>query len=237
MKALILVGGFGACNYLYDQLSEEHHSDGIMVLQPRRDGPWTAIVRGAVIRAASTGTSNIVQSRVSRFSYGIAGSPVFDKNLHDNRDRYFDKFYDCHRARNQMDWYVTKGQDISVLNPVSVKYSHPHDTPLANDAFNFEIMFCEEEEPPKRAAEPSVTALCDISCNLDVHFNELPVSKNSKGLEFRVMVFDVRMLSEDASLQFGVYVKGRKQGHQNVQVQFQNGIHGKTLPALGGLKI
>jgi hypothetical protein len=107
-KAIILVGGFGSCNYLYEQLRSEHEKDGIMILQPRRDGPWTAICRGAVIRAASSGSSSIVRSRVSRYSYGTEAHEAFLEGHHDPADKYWCSYKDMWRAQSQMTWYVRK---------------------------------------------------------------------------------------------------------------------------------
>jgi hypothetical protein len=38
-KAIILVGGFGACRYVYDTLKVEHSKNKIEILQPRGDDP------------------------------------------------------------------------------------------------------------------------------------------------------------------------------------------------------
>jgi hypothetical protein len=107
-KAIILVGGFGSCNYLYEQLRSEHEKDGIMILQPRKDGPWTAICRGAVIRAASSGASSIVRSRISRFSYGIMANEAFVEGRDDPADKFWCSYKDMWQAKDQMTWYVRK---------------------------------------------------------------------------------------------------------------------------------
>jgi hypothetical protein len=115
-KAIILVGGFGACNYLYDQLSSVHEPAGIAVLQAKRDGPWTAVARGSVVKAAFSGSSTIVRSRISRFSYGTDSNQYFIDGKHDPKDKFWCKYKDRWKARDQMTWYVKKVSRIPARN-------------------------------------------------------------------------------------------------------------------------
>jgi hypothetical protein len=109
----LLVGGLGACQYLYSQLHKEFDPKGIMVLQPGGPRPWTAICRGAVIRGLSDAeiqsqSHSLVVSRVSRVSYGMSYRTRFDDDIHHLDDRIWDSQELCWKAENQMHWYLKR---------------------------------------------------------------------------------------------------------------------------------
>jgi hypothetical protein len=108
--AVVLVGGFGSCRYLFNILELENKGRGITIHRSTGAKPWTAICRGAVLKALTN--SNMpgvtVESRVSRHSYGILCAPRYDKQAHRLEDRYLDPVDAKYRARNQMEWYLKK---------------------------------------------------------------------------------------------------------------------------------
>jgi hypothetical protein len=113
-KAVVLVGGFGSCRYLFNILQKENKDRGITVHKSTGAKPWTAICRGAVLKALTN--SNMpgvtVESRISRHSYGILCSPRFVEGMHRDEDRYYDPIDARDRARDQMEWYLRKVCDF-----------------------------------------------------------------------------------------------------------------------------
>jgi molecular chaperone DnaK (HSP70) len=83
-KAVILVGGFGQSPYLRKCL-EQVVGDTVEVLQPTHG--WTAVVRGALIKALSEdvpGLSRItIASRVARKAYGMRLSVPYNQEKHE----------------------------------------------------------------------------------------------------------------------------------------------------------
>lgn len=110
-KSILLVGGLGNCNYLYQELNQEFERKGINVLQSNGPRPWTAICRGAVIRGLSDAEiqsqkRSLILSRVSRHNYGIVYQPKFDEMKHDRQDRIMCPKELCYKAKDQMAWYL-----------------------------------------------------------------------------------------------------------------------------------
>jgi hypothetical protein len=67
---------------------------------------WSAVCRGAVIRASeSKGEANI-SKRILRYHYGSTTQVKFEEGFHDPRDYYYCDIEGEPRARNQMDWYL-----------------------------------------------------------------------------------------------------------------------------------
>lgn len=85
--------------------------------------------------------------------------------------------------------------------------------------FQVHIYQCEDERAPERKTK-SVTKMCTIDCKLDVPFSSLPTIKNSSGERLKKMDFEVQMVPSGASVEFTVYIDGRRQGAQNAAVKF-----------------
>ena len=70
---------------------------------------WTAISRGAVIKAMSEGQAGVkVTSRISRRNYGVKRRELFDPSLHLQIDRVYCPLRMEYQAKNQMIWYLQK---------------------------------------------------------------------------------------------------------------------------------
>ncbi|KAF2835264.1 actin-like ATPase domain-containing protein [Patellaria atrata CBS 101060] len=223
-KGIMLVGGLGACNYLYQTLKTEHEPYKINVLQPRGDRPWTAICRGAAIKAMDTSNVNtdlkvLVSSRVSRFNYGVEyyTTPFID-GIHDERDRKFNAIEGCDVNAHQMEWYLKRGEDISDLAPVIMSWVRK--TRWFQSRYSTSILHCEDEQPPRRRTE-TVKSLCDIAWKCHVPYEDLDVNINSQGEEYRQLNYDLKMTVTGASLDFTVSMAGRQLAQRNVQVDFK----------------
>lgn len=76
---------------------------------------WSSICRGATLwgleHSQLTATINdnpTVTSRLSRYSYGIVMTPLYDPYKHLVQDRFYDKVEGTARARDQMDWFLKR---------------------------------------------------------------------------------------------------------------------------------
>lgn len=63
--------------------------------------------------------------------------------------------------------------------------------------------------------------LGDVNCKLDIPFSALEDWKSPTGEKMKKMLFEVEMIPSGASVEFVVYIDGRKQGAQNANVRFQ----------------
>ncbi|KAF2682390.1 actin-like ATPase domain-containing protein [Lentithecium fluviatile CBS 122367] len=237
VAGIILVGGLGASPYLYEHLKKKHASAGIGILQSGGMRPRTAICRGAVIKGFIDGLSaggvisqdslaaiNIeapikVTSTVSRFSLGMSYRSPFDVSQHLTEDREWDSDEEVWKAGNQMQWFLKRGENSSKKDPIRHSFYRTYRKD-PGPRFQATLFQCEDEVPPSRATA-SVSQLCDISCMIDVPWNKFKTIKKSNGEKIRKLSFEVEMVPSGASVEFAIYIDGRRQGEQNVNVVFQ----------------
>jgi hypothetical protein len=126
VSGIILVGGFGQSNHLYNRL--KRHFNSLAALPPpayeemegeaeqqKKEYPpveviqplyaWTAVVRGAVIRGLD---DSMVSSRRSRLHYGTSYATVYDETKHDIADRYWSPLWERWMVSDRMQWHISK---------------------------------------------------------------------------------------------------------------------------------
>lgn len=88
---------------------------------------WGAISRGAVIKGLSTSVEDeTVTNFISKLSYGVKHSTIFNHSEHTFRDRYHCPVKKIDMAKDQFTWYL-KRVCISVqkgLVELEARYSH-----------------------------------------------------------------------------------------------------------------
>ncbi len=67
----------------------------------------------------------------------------------------------------------------------------------------------------------TVSYFCDISCKLDIEYDDLEDFNTETGETFKRLGYDLQMVPSGAALEFVIYVNGRKQLGQNTNVRFQ----------------
>lgn len=131
VSGIILVGGFGQSNHLYNRLkvhfntaappayaekdeqqvqAQQHEYPPVEVIQPLY--AWTAVVRGAVIRGLD---DSMVSSRRSRLHYGTSYATVFDETKHDIADRYWSPLWERWMVSDRMQWHIAKVSNLNLL--------------------------------------------------------------------------------------------------------------------------
>lgn len=126
VSGIILVGGFGQSNHLYNRLKRHFNSPAALpppayeekegeVEQQQKEFPpveviqplyaWTAVVRGAVIRGLD---DSMVSSRRSRLHYGTSYATVYDETKHDIADRYWSPLWERWMVSDRMQWHISK---------------------------------------------------------------------------------------------------------------------------------
>jgi hypothetical protein len=77
-----------------------------------------------------------------------------------------------------------------------------------------------ENAPTRKTRE--VERLCIITCLCETPYDQLPIFTNACKETFRRLSYDVEMTSTGASLDWAVYIDGKKQGQKNVEVQYDS---------------
>lgn len=89
-----------------------------------------------------------------------------------------------------------------------------------NGSVTVNIDYCDEKVPPSRKTD-QVKSMCSIESEIDIPFAKLKDWSNPKGKVLKRLDYDIEMVPSGASLEFNVYVEGRKMGASNVAVTFQ----------------
>ncbi|KEQ68243.1 actin-like ATPase domain-containing protein [Aureobasidium namibiae CBS 147.97] len=180
-KGLILVGGFGASNYLYRclktrfadedppptytpsaQQSEPAIEEGprFIIMQPEHS--WTAVVRGAVLAGRD---KDLVVSRKARRHYGVLCSEEWDPSRHSLKNRSTSRITKELRATNQINWYVVRGQNMPSDEPVLIEMTEDFlPCERQGSASSVEIIVSDAEVPPQEYEPTTDTRiLCTLS--------------------------------------------------------------------------
>ncbi|CAJ2507646.1 Uu.00g088320.m01.CDS01 [Anthostomella pinea] len=153
-KFIVLVGGLGGCNYIYEKL-KAHYDGRIEILRERSDASWTAVARGAVIAGSNKQNREItVHSRVSRYSYSWTKHEEYDPAIHSPLDLDINDVTGDAIARDQMVWFIKRGEKMAVDSPKLYDYVR-HFTLDQSGVISFSetIYRSERSEPPVRLAE------------------------------------------------------------------------------------
>lgn len=157
---------------------------------------WTAICRGAVLKGVTNiKTSNVlVQSRISRCSYGHLFRDNFDKSKHLNSDRYWDEVTETYRARNQLAWYLRRGEVVTTGKPVRKNW-HRHVEWSKEDDFYLlkEDIYSSSETPPPSRLMEGVTRCGMITPDGRINLSRMSVVKGKDAKRYRKIEFETEM--------------------------------------------
>ncbi|KAJ0113811.1 ctin-like atpase domain-containing protein [Diaporthe amygdali] len=199
-KYIILVGGFGRCQYLQKYLSSRF--EGVEILQKWGSEPWSAICRGAVI-------------------HGLTNEN-FDSLLA-VQDKIWDEDQQADMAGNQFKPLITRGEDIPVGKTFRKEFFKIQ-TDYSSD-ISTSVFLSKSERPPTRK-DGSVSKLCDIRWIKDIDEDELQGFVNKNGGEFLRMGFITEMKLSGGAVEFRIFHDGKLQARENVAVEFQD--HGNV---------
>jgi hypothetical protein len=232
VSGIILVGGFGQSNHLYNRLKQTFNAappppysaqptheiaatpqTNIEVLQPLH--AWTAVVRGAALRGLE---GSVVDKRRSRYAYGTSYATVYDETKHPSTDRYWSPLWERWMVSDRMQWHIAKGTPISAEEPISFHYTRNFRSGQSL-VVEDDLIACEDDSPPD-AYDKGLISVCKLTTDL----NTVPKSlfqrlTTTKGVEFDNLDFALHMKIESANLVFELQVDGVKYG--SVQADFQ----------------
>ncbi|KAM0240125.1 hypothetical protein ACHAP5_008045 [Fusarium lateritium] len=195
----------------------------------------TAICRGAVYKGFHDGAASaihggghrdqvrlpiLVTSTISRASYGHGFHERFEEGKHLEKDKWWNEAEGMHAATKQMQWYLTKGENVSTKELVSHEFYNLYEEGDFNGSFELELYQCDEDSPPSRR-ESSVKGFTKIECKIDISWSDLEDYQNAKGANFKKLCFDVRMVPSGASVEFAVFANGKRIGGSNINVHYK----------------
>ncbi|OHF00673.1 hypothetical protein CORC01_03990 [Colletotrichum orchidophilum] len=120
IRAILLVGGFGASNYLKERLRNAIDKS-IQIMQP--PNAWQAVVQGAVMKGLAQVspdklTQVRVQNRKARKHYGTEWRSKYDAKAHKHLEqkRHWCGLDGCYKVYT-MEWFIQRGDNVSENEP------------------------------------------------------------------------------------------------------------------------
>lgn len=163
IHAFILVGGFGQNEYLAGKLLQFCQSVNPQIRLLRGPYPWSAVVRGAVIRRHR---DMEMQERQANLSYGVSNFPIFDPALHSIDNKIYDELSGKYCAKDIIEWLVLKGDLISPKRSVDIDMSFNWNPRISLVRFKKEIYTSDDRRPSNTFTGPVKkvgTLLIDLS--------------------------------------------------------------------------
>jgi len=205
---------------------------------------WSAIARGAVMSAAKgllDGEFAEVTSRICRANYGFIYETKFVDGKHNERDKYYSFVEGCHKARNQLWWFLKKaskpltgsschgahltasqGEKSSQNEPFRVEYTRVYEP---SDHFDYpdlsgEIWTCAGHNPPTRVQD-GVTQLCEMKFTAPVPFDDLPEETNYQGNPIKVFEYAYEILTYGDSVDVNIFASGQRLTGKNLDIDYE----------------
>ncbi|KAM3469534.1 hypothetical protein MY5147_006984 [Beauveria neobassiana] len=228
-----LVGGFGCCRYLFDQLVEAYPDSTI--LNPPSEQSWTAVCRGAVRHALIHKTvgkngmrapgfkaikpgNYIVQSRICRMGYGFKQNEHWDPRKHRPEDKFWDSVEEVYEASNQMNWFLKKGDTLDGASHSTHEFYRLL-TPGDELDIEEELYFCTSDVLPLWKTD-SVKDLCSIKWNKRVNLDKLEMSYTLAGGIYWKLSYKIQVIVNGPELRIEVYHNKRKVAAGQVTVEW-----------------
>ncbi|VUC36482.1 unnamed protein product [Clonostachys rosea] len=232
VKAVTLVGGLGSSSYL-QQFLAARYGNKLDVIQATGVKPRTAICRGAIFKGfleRPTDNPNFpktamapmsVVSIIARSSLGVSYSELFQYGVHREEDKYLDESEGVWRAKNQMRWYLKKGEAVSSDHPVRHEFYRSYeDEDEFEGNFADAMLQCDDDCPPERKTS-SVKTLCTVNSRLDhISFEDLEDYIAPNGRELKKVSYGIEMVPSGASTLFCVYYGDERLGSENATFDF-----------------
>ncbi|KAL8732513.1 MAG: hypothetical protein Q9166_002727 [cf. Caloplaca sp. 2 TL-2023] len=228
VNVILLVGGFGESEHLYQRIVAWANEFQIRVLQPREAS--TAIVRGAVIKALeATGSPKTEISRRARRWYGVTVNASFVEGRHLAEDRMLNIDTGQVLAMNQIRWFIKKGQllpdeqtfstfpatNLFALNDLMISGYGFHRDFRQLSLWKDNLVCCTSEVPPTRLEVP-VTKLCSITSDL-THLKKNRFGRHWRGFRsYYTAHYTLCLGVQNNNLTFKLEFRGQQYGFAKV---------------------
>ncbi|KAK3315466.1 hypothetical protein B0H66DRAFT_606349 [Apodospora peruviana] len=174
IRAVLLVGGFGASNYLKERLRNAVDRK-IEIMQP--PNAWLAVVHGAVMKGLALSAPNelttvSVKNRKARRHYGIEWRTRYDESIHSHlrEQREWSGFDGGYRVLT-MQWFIKAGDAVSENQPFFTEFVWSG-LVSAGRINNFRLnVYCDRTQ---RKAPVAKDGNVELLCNVDADISHIP---------------------------------------------------------------
>ncbi|KAI5850386.1 hypothetical protein DFP73DRAFT_539181 [Morchella snyderi] len=212
IAAVLLVGGFGASDYLRKRLSLCVDAE---IMQPKN--AWTAVVRGALKRGLE---GPLISQRQARRHYGVRYWNKFREGIDPESSKFWSSFEGFYKCTNLMRWYLNKGDSVSETKAVTLNWSR---TVGVNSGLNSEevVIYCCVDDNAPSYKSWNTTEVCRLKADLSTIPRSKFKRRKSKTLgeqdQYQIS-YDLEMTMDSASISFVMLIDGVKYG--SVQTEF-----------------
>ncbi|EHK15658.1 uncharacterized protein TRIVIDRAFT_38815 [Trichoderma virens Gv29-8] len=219
-KFVILVGGFGRCDHLYNCL-KQGLKEKVEILQSSGARPWTAVCRGAALRGLE-GSDNTAESaicsRIARASYGtMCNVTPWREGEHDLRDKEWCPITRVFIAADQASWFLRIGDTIKVGKSIEHGFRQTLDAPV--NQISTYLIYSNALTPSDRC-DDTVKELCQVHWSSIPNYDDLPSWKNSRGELVKQLDYVIKMTSNGVSLDFEISYGDKIVASKNVAVDY-----------------
>ncbi|KFY86902.1 hypothetical protein V500_07322 [Pseudogymnoascus sp. VKM F-4518 (FW-2643)] len=213
VKAILLVGGFGGSQYLFQRLRESIPKN-TAVLQPGYG--WSAVVQGALLRGladCSPQNSNVrLTSRVARKHIGKICIVDFDEAKHLMSRRFFHAFSGQWRTK-AMSWIITKGDAIKEDTPFTFSHAKRRLVSMGKpEEYNVIIYHDCTDRPPVVYRDQEVLKLVRLHVKVsDLPPDALELEMGKDDDLYYNFKFTIEVTYQSGSTKYGLLHKGEQQ--------------------------
>ncbi|KAK4442181.1 hypothetical protein QBC34DRAFT_444370 [Podospora aff. communis PSN243] len=221
-KYVIMAGGFGGSRFLKEAIDDIVEGETEVLQGSDTSNIWSAISRGAVMSVHEgllDGEFAKVESRIARACYGLSYSETWVEGRHDPRDKYWCTVEACYRAKDQMQWFLKKGDRSSRPEAFEQKLRHTYkpDSPGNYPHLESGVWTYDDHNPPSRR-ETGVSRLRGIRHTALVPFGDLPVKPNHAGEPMRVFDFQYAAMCFGNSVDISIIGPDGSITRENVEI-------------------
>ncbi|RAL01421.1 Hsp70 family protein [Aspergillus ibericus CBS 121593] len=202
VKAILLVGGFGSSEYLYQCIQKAH--DPIIVMQPP-NSPSGAVRHGI--------EDNQVGKRIARRHYGILYRSCCPEYLvrYPVAARTWCTFKEKWYVHNLMRWYIQKGEELLENQPIRMTFERV--LPYGREPIFYDRLYlCGNYEAPERLNDETVW-VCEMKSDLRGIPTSLFLQRiNSKGEQYYSIQHDLIMTPLSGTIKFELEFNGASYG-------------------------
>ncbi|XP_076076072.1 heat shock 70 kDa protein 12A-like [Mytilus galloprovincialis] len=152
LNKIILVGGFSNCVLVQEAVRREFPNCTVII----PFDPGLSVLQGAVLFGHK---SDVISSRISRFTYGISFNPKFDPAIHDEKYRFLSD--GVWRCKNAFDKILEKDSVIPIGTVIHRKYN----TKINVNKIGLKL-FASEQHNPVYTADDDCFSLGNIGIDV-----------------------------------------------------------------------
>ncbi|KAL7276607.1 hypothetical protein RUND412_000411 [Rhizina undulata] len=209
VSAVLLVGGFGASEYLEKRLSEQKFFGGkVQVMRPMN--AWTAITRGALIRGLD---GSFVRDQIARRHYGVGFREEYVAGKR-GKEKYrtWDSTQEKWMVPNQINWTIDKGMVLEEGKTFSISLYRTVCEDTSRIFFD-DLRACNTDKRPSWD-NPN---FCYTVCTLTYDLSRLPMETfeqhvNSSGVRYWKVQFSLEMKVSSGMITFSMQFEGKNYG-------------------------